>query len=60
MTEFLFRSLMAYMGGPVIKELSQIIVVPEFIKLILFVVCMCNRKRLNYIVKDLWFIKKYI
>jgi len=32
----------------------------EVIKLILFVVCMCNRNKLNNIIKDFWFIKKYI
>jgi len=43
MTGVLFRSLMAYMGGPVIKDLSQIIMVLEVIKLILFLICVYNR-----------------
>jgi len=43
MTGFLFRALMAFMGGPVIKELSQIIMVLEVIKLILFLICVYNR-----------------
>jgi len=38
MTGVLFRALMAYMGEPVIKELSQIIMVLEVIKLFLLVI----------------------